>query len=702
MKDAATMARKLSGPVRIGVDIGGTFTDVVVVDADGRVHPIKSLSNPSDPADGVVVALRKTAEQLGCEMATLLQACGLFVHGSTIATNTLLEKKGATVGMLTTAGFRDSLEIRRCIRESAWDHRAAAPMVLVPRYLRQPVVERMSATGEELTPVDEASVVRAVELLRTEQVGSIAICLINSYANPAHEHAVRDIVRQLMPDVWIGCSADLAPVIGEYERSSTAAVNAYVAPRVLPYLRTLNERLRALGLPQDMLIVQSNGGCAAVSELADRPVQLILSGPAAGVAAIRHYARDIGNEQVIAIEVGGTSCDVTLADRAQVAMVDELEVDGYHLAVPAVEIGTIGAGGGTIAWVDGGGLLQAGPQGAGAMPGPAAYGKGGERPTVTDAQLVLGRLKPTAYAGGGLTLDRALAEQAIRTYVAEPLGISLVEAASGIIRLVEQNMRHAVERSSVERGHNPRRFALIAAGGAGPLHGSAVARSLGCRTVFVPRLAGVFCALGMCHADVRHDFQRSLMTELDQTGTLAEASAMARVLTAEGTAMLAREGFTGDRTRFETLMDLRYFGQQWTITIGIQRYDAAQIRSAFAAEHERLYGSRQDHGRIEVVNVRVAATGLNPEIVPSSSPATAERAQPVAMRDVWVDESTGTQKVPVFDGATLVSGHRIEGPAVIDDRTTTVFIGRGDALRVTAASNFLVDVGSVAELEKAA
>lgn len=696
------MKQELAGPLRIGVDIGGTFTDVVVLDGRGQVHPIKSLSNPFDPAEGVITALHRTAAQLGCSVERLLTLCGLFVHGSTIATNTLLEKKGAIVGMLTTAGFRDSLEIRRCIRKDAWDHRAAPPPVLVPRYLRQPVVERMSGTGEEITPVDTASVAAAIELLRQEQVGSIAICLLNSYANPAHEHKVRDVVSRLWPEVWVGCSADLAPVMGEYERSSTAVVNAYVAPRVLPYLRALNQRLRTLGLPQDLLVVQSNGGCAAVSELADRPVQLILSGPAAGLAAIRHYSRDIGNDQAISIEVGGTSCDVTLTDRANVAMVDELEVDGYHLAVPAVEIGTIGAGGGTIAWVDAGGLLQAGPQGAGAVPGPAAYGKGGELPTVTDAQLVLGRLKPTAYADGGLTLDRGLAEEAVRKHIAEPLGIGLVDAASGVIRLVEQNMRHAVERSSVERGHNPRRFALIAAGGAGPLHGSAVARSLGCRTVFVPRLAGVFCAFGMCHADVRHDFQRTLMANLDAPLSLDRASEMSRDLRAEAVGMLAREGFEGERTRFETSLDLRYFGQQWTINVGIADFDAAVIREAFAAEHDRLYGSRQEAGRIEIVNVRLAATGLNPPIASSSHPATGERATPVGTRRVWVDEEAGIRDVAVFDGPTLVSGHLIEGPAVIDDRTTTVFIGRNDVLRVTAAGNFLVDVGSVAELEKAA
>lgn len=686
------MAIRFKAPVRIGVDIGGTFTDVVVLDAAGQVTPTKSLSDPADPARGVERALQASAAQLGCSVETLLGGCSLFVHGSTIATNTLLERKGARVGLLTTAGFRDSLEIRRCIRENVWDHRQPAPEVLVPRYLRLPVVGRIGSRGEILEPVDVASVDRAVDTFRAEDVGSVAICLLNSYVNAAHEREVRERVLARWPQAWVTCSAELAPAMGEYERSSTAVVNAFVAPRVLPYLKSLNDNLRRLGLAQDIQVVQSNGGCAAVAELAQRPVQMILSGPAAGISSIQHYARDIGNPQVIAIEVGGTSCDVTLADHANVAMVDELVVDGHHLAVAAVEIGTVGAGGGTIAGVDAGGLLYAGPEGAGSQPGPAAYGRGGERPTVTDAQLVLGRLRPSAYGEGGLKLDYDLAERAIRTRVAEPLGIGVTDAAAGILRLVEQNMRHAVEQSSVERGYNPQRFTLVAAGGAGPLHGTAVARSLGCASVYVPRLAGVFCAFGMCHAKVRHDYQHPLLVELDADGTPGQIASITGELTAEAATVLAREGFAGERVQFRPSLDLRYAGQQWNIRIETDSTDPAEIRRLFNAEHDRLYGSVQERARIEVVQVRLAGFGLNEDSALRSVETPARVAQPSGERDVWVDERTGIRRVSVYDGRAMEPGHTLIGPALIEEITTTVFVGAGDRLRVTSAGNYIIEL----------
>jgi N-methylhydantoinase A len=686
------MVQALQTPLRIGVDVGGTFTDLVVLDAGGAVHAFKSPSNPSDPAAGVLAAVALAAERLGWTPEDLLRACGLFVHGSTIATNTLLEKKGACVGLLVTQGFRDSLEIRRGIRRDVWDHRAPFPPVLVPRYLRLPVTGRLDAHGNELVPLDARTVRDAVATFRAEGVRSIAICLLHSYANPLHEHQAASVVRQLWPEIPVSCSADVAPIIGEYERTSTVVVNAYVAPRVVPYLRALDERLAALGLRHGVLLVQSNGGTISVGELADRPVQLVLSGPAAGVGAIAFFGRDTGSERLVSIEVGGTSCDVTLSADGIVAMADQVEVDDYHLSVPAVEIHTVGAGGGTIARVDAARLLHAGPQGAGARPGPAAYGLGGGKPTVNDAQLVLGRLKPGAYAGGAITLDLARAQTAIMEHVAAPLGIGMEAAAAGILRLVEQNIQHAVERVSIERGYNPRGFTLIAAGGAGPLHGAPVARALGCKAAYIPRLAGVFCAFGMCNADIRHDHLRAWLRDLDEPGGQAATTDAFATMTAAAMPVLAREGFAGDAAICRKGLDLRYVGQQWSVAVETESLDPLVIRRAFEAEHTRLYGYAQPNGQIEVVNLRLTAIGKTPPL--HVRPPAPDNAVPVPSetRLVWIDEARGMQPTPVYDGTALRPGQTLLGPAIIDEATTTILVGVADRLRVTDAANYLIEL----------
>jgi N-methylhydantoinase A len=686
------MAVQLKVPLRIGVDVGGTFTDLVVLDAAGAVHAFKSPSNPSDPADGVWTAVNLAAEQLGLSPQAMLRECGLFVHGSTIATNTLLEKKGARVGLLVTEGFRDSLEIRRGIRHDVWDHRKPFPPVLVPRYLRLPISGRLDALGNELVALDTDAVTEAVETFRAEGVDSIAICLLHSYANPTHEHHAARLIRSLWPEAWVSCSADVSPIIGEYERSSTVVVNAYVAPRVVPYLRALDERLSSLGLRNGVLLVQSNGGAISVGEIADRPVQLVLSGPAAGVGAIAFFGRDTGSERLVSIEVGGTSCDVTLSADGVVAMADQVEVDDYHLAVPAVEIHTVGAGGGTIAHVDAAKLLHAGPQGAGARPGPAAYGLGGERPTVTDAQLVLGRLKPGPYAGGAITLDLDLARRAIETHVAQPLGLSLEAAAAGILRLVEQNIQHAVERVSIERGYNPRAFTLIAAGGAGPLHGAPVARALGCKATYIPRLAGVFCAFGMCNADIRHDHMRAWLRDLDERGgTDAMAEAFAS-LTDTAMPVLEREGFSGDSAQYRKGLDLRYVGQQWSVAIEVESLAPAEVRRIFEAEHQRLYGYAQPNGQIEVVNLRLTAVGKTPALHLLPPPAESAAPIPTETRLVWIDDTRGMAPTPVYDGRKLRPGQSLTGPAIIDEATTTIMVGPGDRLSVTDAANYLIEL----------
>src|SRR5471032_1054115 len=523
----------LAAPWRIGVDVGGTFTDMVLRDDGGEVRIFKAPSVPADPSEGVLGVLRLAAEQLDLPLSALLRDCALFVHGSTVATNTILEKKGARVGMLTTEGFRDSLEIRRGFRENQWDHRAPFPQVLAPRYLRLPVRGRIVADGKELAPLSAEDVDTAAKLFANEGVESVAVCIFNSFLDGAHERRVGAQLANSAVGKWVSLSSEVMPTMGEYERGSTAVVNAYIAPKVTSYLHALDEQL---GQPRSVLLLQSNGGAVSVDQIAARPVMLVLSGPAAGVGALKGCAAPGEPANLISMEIGGTSCDVMVMAKGDVPVTDELVIDGYHLTTPSVEIHTVGAGGGTIAWVDDAGLLHVGPQGAGARPGPAAYGLGGENPTVTDAQLVLGRLRPGALAGGAVTLDGKLAREAIETKLAKPLGLSVEDAAAGVIRLLEQNLLHAVERLSIERGHNPATFTLVAAGGAGPMHGSVVAKALGCKRALLPRAAGAFCAMGMLQSDIRQDYLKVFLADLDKVEPAALDAAFAELMARAGDA----------------------------------------------------------------------------------------------------------------------------------------------------------------------
>jgi N-methylhydantoinase A len=681
-------------PWRIGVDVGGTFTDLVLRDAAGRLTLVKVPSVPRDPSRGVIAAVEQAAAGFGLEVPALLGHCSLFVHGSTIGTNTILERKGARVGMLTTDGFRDSLEIRRGIRENQWDHRAPFPEVLVPRYLRLPVKGRLDKDGNELTPLDEDDVAAAARVFAAEEVESVAICLMHSYRNDAHERAAGEALRRNWQGQWVSLSAEIAPVMGEYERGSTAVMNAYIAPKVVSYVRALDRRLSDLGLPHPILLVQSNGGAVAVGQVAERPVNLVLSGPAAGVGALNLYREAAGSGELISIEIGGTSCDVTLMSGGAVAVTDELTIDGYHLATPSVDIHTVGAGGGTVAWLDTAGLLHVGPQGTGADPGPACYGLGGQAPTVTDAHLLLGRLRPGPYAGGSFTLDEAPARRAIESRIAGPLGIGLDAAAAGILRLLEQNLLHAVERISIERGHNPARFTLVAAGGAGPMHGAAVGRMLGVARVYVPRQAGVFCALGMLHADVRQDYLQVHFADLDDLAQDEIAQAFGR-LEHKAEEALDQGGFTGGQAALRREVDLRYRGQLWSLRIGVPAgpLDPAAIRLGFEAEHGRQFGHIQPQGRLELTALRVVALGLIDWARPAARKPASAPPEPIERRRVYLDAVAGWCLTPVYRGADLRPGHRLDGPLLIEEETTTVVVGARDRLEIDAADNVVIHLG---------
>lgn len=683
----------LTPPWRIGVDVGGTFTDMALADARGDLRVFKTPSVPSDPSEGVLNVLRLAASELGIELRALLSDCALFVHGSTIATNTILEKKGARVGMIVSDGLRDALEIRRGFRADQWDHRAPNPPVLAPRFLRQPVKARQDKDGHEELALVEDDVRAAATVFRQENVESVAICLHNAYANPAQEEQAAQVLRESWDGDWVSLSSHVNPVVGEYERGSTTVMNAYVAPKVVGYLNRLDAALREDGLPGSILLVQSNGGAVSVREAAARPVNLTLSGPAAGVGAMRLYRQLTGLDDLVAMEIGGTSCDVTLMASGEVPVSDALEIDGYHLATPAIDIHTVGAGGGTLAGVDGGGMLKVGPEGAGADPGPAAYGKGNDRPTATDAHLVLGRLRPGPMAGGSVNLDLQKARDAVATHVAGPLGIGIEEAAIGILRLLEQNLLHAVERLSVERGYDPRQFTLVAAGGAGPMHGSSVARALGCSRVFAPVEAGAFCALGMLWSDVRLDLLKVLDGDLDAIADSQLDEGFAPLLE-EGRAALAAEGFSAEAMDLQRVLDLRYKGQQWSLRTAIDGYDRQAIRTAFEEDHRRRFGHIQPNGTILITAVRVVATGLIERSAPAAAAAQAtDDARPADSRRCFIDPATGWVETPVYRSADLQPGHSVAGPLIVEAPTTTVLVGTGDRLTVDAHGHYMIEIG---------
>ncbi len=677
-------------PWRIGVDVGGTFTDLVVADGAGRTDVFKVPSVPADPGEGVISALDRAAAALGLDRAAFLGDCQFFLHGSTVATNTLLEGRGARVGLLATRGFRDSLEARRGLRKDPWDHRTPYPPVLVPRYLRLPVGGRIDAAGNEVEPLDSGDVREACRVFRDEGVESVAICLLNSFVSSAHERAAAEIVRAENVCGSVSVSSAIVPVMGEYERASTTVVNAYVMPRVATYLRALQERLAEMGLGTRLLMLQSNGGAASLDQLIRRPVNLLLSGPSAGVGAMQRLAEAVGEGNLVSMEIGGTSCDVMLMHRGRVAITDALSVNDYDLVTPSVDIHTVGAGGGTIAGVDRAGMLYAGPRGAGARPGPAAYGLGGTRPTVTDAHVVLGRLRPGPYAGGAVTLDLGRAEDAIDRGIAEPLGIPRVEAAAGIVRVVEQNLLHAVERISIQRGYNPGRFMLIACGGAGPMHGASVGRRLGARAVYAPRQAGAFCAIGMQHADVRRDFVQVVMRWLDDdvAPLLAEGYA---ALEERARSALLEEGFAPGDMAFGREIDLHYEGQQWDVRVAVDGETGADaVRGRFEAEYDRQFGHVNPAGRVNVAKLRIVGIGRLPPLAEPEFPRTGRPAAPAGFRPVYAEEAGGFLETPVYLGSELRHGQGFDGPAVIEEETTTVVVGPGDRVFVDRLDNYVI------------
>lgn len=661
---------------RIGIDIGGTFTDLVLIDEAGQVTIDKVPSTPPAFAQGVIDGLDK----LGVAGADL----EFFSHGTTAATNAIIEKKGARTGLITTAGFRDVLEIRRADRGSLYDYWWRPPPPLVPRQLRREARERIAFDGSVLTELEEEDVAAAVEFLRGHGVQAVAICYLNSFANPTHELRTKAIVEELWPEVFVCTSVEVLPELLEFERTSTTVANAYVGPIISRYLADLEEKMARRGYRHDIFIMGSSGGMMTTRQAEQLPVSTAVSGLAAGVMAGATVARQSGLENLITLDVGGTSSDIALIHQHTPRFTTEWVIEfGVPIKLPAVDIHTLGAGGGSIASIDAGGGLQVGPQSAGAMPGPACYGNGGTEPTTTDAQLLLGRLNTELWSDRyGWELDRAAAERAVRERVAEPLGISTVEAADAMLRVTVNNLVQGIRLVSIERGYDPRAFALCPFGGAGPMYAADVAQELAIPEIVVPLHPGVTSALGLLQVDLRRDLMRSaLMIEGDLD--IARLAALYAELEQEARDLLTNANVPHERQRLERQADVRYFGQSKYITITMQDgpVDAGLVQrliGTFAAEHQREYGyTMPAHiARIEIANVRLAAVGSVEQCAIEHAPRTGDPAPPLAHRDIFFT-ATSFVTTPIYGRDGLAEGQRIAGPAIVEQADSTTVVPPG-------------------------
>jgi N-methylhydantoinase A len=668
---------------RIGVDVGGTFTDLVVVDAAGRVTLAKALSTPADQSLGVMDGLERLAGALGVELDALLRQTERIVHGTTVATNALLERKGARVGLLTTEGHRDVLEMREGLKDDRYDLRQPPPEPLVPRHRRLGVRERMRADGRIETPLDPDSLAAAIAALAGAEVEAVAVCYLHAWRDDRHERATAAALRAAMPTAYVSLSSAVFPQIKEYERVCTTVVNAYVGPALERYLGRLEARLVEAGYRGPVLIIQSHGGVATIADSVRLAAGGVLSGPAGGVAGSRHAARLIGQPNLILFDMGGTSTDISLMVAGAAQIASDRRLAGQRVALQALDITSIGAGGGSIARVDAGGVLHVGPESAGAEPGPACYGQGGTAATVTDANLVLGLLDPDAFLGGHTQLDRAAAAAAIDR-VAAALGVERMAAAEGIRRVIDARMADGIRLVSVRRGVDPRRFAILAFGGAAGLHVTAIARQLGLGRVVVPRLAAVLSAWGMLTSDLRYEVARSHVSDASQLDAAA-LRALYDELEAEGRRRLAAAAFDGP-VQVHRAADMRYGEQIFEVTVALDGIDWAapdllgQLAAAFHRRHEELYTYAMPDQEAVLVNARVAVIGALPD--PPREPAVADRpaAAPRTQRPVYLG---GWHEAPVFDFDALAPGQAIAGPAVIEAATTTVLLRPGDHAQVT-------------------
>jgi N-methylhydantoinase A len=657
----------------IGIDVGGTFTDIVCVAEDGTETLAKAPTTPADQSQGVLDGLGVLAERLGLALPELLARTGRIVHGTTVATNALLEKRVARAAMLTTEGHRDVIEMREGTKPDRYDLRSTPPAPIIPRARRLPVRERMGADGAVRVPLDPASLDAAIA--RLDDAEAVAICFLHAWANPAHEQRAAAAVRAARPEAYVTLSSEVLPQIKEFERFSTTAVNAAVGPLVARYLTRLASRLSEAGYAGPLFVILSHGGVAPVEDAARLAAGTALSGPAGGVAAAVALARGGAGEDLVTFDMGGTSSDIALIQRGEAALGHGRDVGGERIALESLDISTLGAGGGSIAHLDAAGRLAVGPRSAGADPGPVAYGRGGTEPTVTDANLVLGLLDPARFLGGRRVLDAEAARAALAR-LGQRLGLSAEQAAAGVQRLVDAKMADGIRIATVRRGVDPRRAALLAFGGAAGLHASAVARDLGMRRVLVPLFAAGLSAWGMLRTDLRFELSRSL------PAGMPEEDALRAVFAELAEAVSARmAAWHGGAVTLVRSADLRYGEQVYDVRVPLDGVGwdepglTVRIEAAFHARHDALFGWSRAGEEVVLVNARVAAIGRLPEARAKPLAAGAD-APPVARRRILLDG--GRHEVPVFDFAALAPGQRIAGPAIVESDTTTVLLRPGD------------------------
>ncbi len=679
--------------MRIAVDIGGTFTDLVAVDDDERVYRSKSLTTPDDLARGIQNCLN--------EAKIDVKGAAFFVHGSTVTINAVLEHKGARTGLITTRGFRDVYEIGRGNRPEGYNLFFKRPVPLVPRDLRLEVDERLYATGEVLKPLNERSARDTISALRGAGVESVAVCLLHAYANAAHEQKLGRMLREQFPEAYVSLSHEILREFREYERTSTTVLNSYVGPIVSRYLVSLEKMLGDSGFSGTFRVMQSNGGIMS-SETAKRiPVTMMESGPVAGVIAAAHLGESLDCRHIISFDMGGTTAKTSLVKDFHPEVTSSYYVGGYvsghPMMLPVVDIVEVGNGGGSIAWIDPAGGVKVGPQSAGAVPGPACYGKGGTDPTVTDANLIAGRIDPEYFLGSGIRLQREKAAQAIMEKIAKPLGFSLEEAALGILTIANFNMSLAVRAVSVEKGYDPRDCVLVPSGGGGALHAMAIARELSVPRVIIPPMPAHFSAFGMLLADLKHDYVQTFVRELTET-TGAQIADAFTSLERSAVDTLTEEGATPQQIVLRRFLDMRYRGQEYTLPVPITEdlrevADFNAIRARFDQLHQEHYGHSAPSEPVMMVNLRLSALGRFENRMPLRSPSRAEDRRQRGQRPVIFDSGQQAIRSPIYLRSGFKPGDRLEGPAVIEEVGATILLYPGDKMAVNDLGHLVIDVG---------
>jgi N-methylhydantoinase A len=683
----------MSPSTRVAIDIGGTFTDATLVDEESGVATIaKVLTTPADPSEGFMRAFERA---LGERDAARV---GFVVHATTVATNAIIEGKIARSGFVTTEGFRDLLEIARQVRPTLYDTQFSKTPPLVPRDRAVAVRERLGPAGEVLVELDDASVREAAAVLAREGVESVAVCLLHSYVNPEHERRIGEILAEELPGVPVSLSSEVAPEFREYLRASTTVINAVVRPVVERYLGRIEARLAEAGVEAKLLVMQSSGGVFGSAAAARKPVFMVESGPAAGVIASAHLGATVGIPDILSFDMGGTTAKVGLIQDGEPSVtkdynvgghagagIGRMSLSGYPVRTPVVDLVEIGAGGGSIAWVDSGGLLRVGPQSAGADPGPVCYGRGGTNPTVTDANVVLGRLNPSYFLGGEMGLDLDAARAAIEERLAVPLGLSPTEAAYGIVEIANAAMVNALHLISVQRGYDPRDFVLVAFGGAGPVHANAIAREAEMPRLLVPPSPGIFSATGLLATDLKRDAATTIMRRADEIDA-AELGVVFEELERAGADELAAEGLPRDRVEFVRALDMRYVGQSYELALPA----GDDLLERFHAHHERVYGFAAPAEPVEIVSVRLTSVGR----IAKPPPRTLSRGvtpDPKEARPVYFAEADGFVDCPIYGRDRLPAGVTLSGPVVVEELDSTTVVHPGYTVHADENANLIVE-----------